>query len=103
MALLHGRSSGRKPLYALPIEGLDTCDDVGEECGEPVDDLIPMPLGDGNKEHVVEIRSNLDKITKQHLVTFLQGNADVFAWSPADLLGISLEAMTHHLGIDPIH
>lgn len=31
-----------------PIERLDTHDDLIKECGEPVDDLIPIYLEDGN-------------------------------------------------------
>lgn len=44
---------GGKPLDALLIKGLDTHDDLVEECGELANDLIPISLEVGNQEHVV--------------------------------------------------
>ena len=44
-----------------PIDGLDTRDDLAEERGEPIEDLVSIPLNDGNEEHVVKIGSNLGK------------------------------------------
>uniref|UniRef100_A0A6I9QPU4 Uncharacterized protein LOC105037583 n=1 Tax=Elaeis guineensis var. tenera TaxID=51953 RepID=A0A6I9QPU4_ELAGV len=35
-----------------PVDGLDTRDDLAEERGRPIEDLIPIPLNDGNTEHV---------------------------------------------------
>ena len=42
-----------------PIDGLDTHDDLTEERDEPIEDLVSIPLNDGNEEHVVKIDSNL--------------------------------------------
>lgn len=55
---------GGKSPDALLIEGLDTCHDLVEECGKQVDDLVSVSLEDGDEEHVVQIRSSLDKATK---------------------------------------
>ena len=44
-----------------PVDGLDTRDDLAEEWGEPIEDLVSIPLNDGNEEHVVKIGSNLGK------------------------------------------
>lgn len=52
---------GNKTADAYLIEGLDTCDDLVEQWGELAEDLIPIPLADGNPEHVVWIGSNLDE------------------------------------------
>ena len=49
--------SDRSDLY--PIDGLDACNDLTEERGGPIEDLVSIPLNDGNKEHVVKIGSNL--------------------------------------------
>ena len=44
-----------------PVDGLVTHDDLAEEQGEPIEDLVSIPLNDGNEEHVVKIDSNLGK------------------------------------------
>ena len=44
---------GVRPPEALPIEGLDTYDELAKECIEPIEHLIPIPLEDGNMEHTV--------------------------------------------------
>jgi hypothetical protein len=35
------------------------------------------------------------------LVDFLHANADIFAWSPSDMLGIPREVAEHSLDIPP--
>ena len=35
------------------------------------------------------------------MITFLQTNKDIFAWSPTDMLGTSLNVITHELHINP--
>lgn len=37
---------------AVPVEGLDTCDELTEERGELAEDLLTIPLHDGNSQHV---------------------------------------------------
>ena len=86
-----------------PVDGLDARDDLTEERGGPIEDLIPIPLNDGSAEHVVLIGSNLEEEVRTHLVDFLRRNADVFAWVPADMPGIETEVMEHHLAVDPKH
>ncbi|EHA8586757.1 hypothetical protein COCNU_scaffold000892G000030 [Cocos nucifera] len=81
------------------MDGLDTRDDLSEE-REPIDDLEEIPLNDGNKEHTVQIGSNLKGEVRKQLVTFLQRNADVFVWMPADMPGINAEVIEHYLGVD---
>ena len=44
-----------------PIDGLDTHDNLTEERGGPMEDLVAIPLNDGNEEHMVKIGSNLGK------------------------------------------
>ena len=86
-----------------PIDGLDARDDLTEERGGPIEDLVSIPLNDGNKEHVVKIGSNLGEEVRAQLIDFLQKNADVFVWVLADMPGIDAEVMEHRLAIDSKH
>lgn len=92
-----------KPPDGLSVEGLDTRDELIEERRKLVKDLVAILLHDGDSWHVVQIDLRVDKDTKQRLMTFLQKNADVFAWTPVDMLGIDSEVMMHHLKIDLNH
>ena len=47
------------------------------------------------------INKNLPTMLKQDLATFLRSNADLFAWTAADMPGISPEFMSHQLSIFP--
>ena len=84
-----------------PVDGLDTHDDLTEERGGPIEDLVSIPLNDGNKEHVVKIGSNLGEEVRAQLIDFLQKNVDVFAWVLTDMPGIDAEVMEHRLTVDP--
>lgn len=59
-----------KPLNAFPIKGLYTRDELAEETGKSMEDLIVIPLHDGNPQHVVRTGSKLDEAIKQQLVAF---------------------------------
>ena len=37
---------------------------------------------------------------RSELITFLQANKDVFAWTPSDMPGISPDVITHQLRIN---
>ena len=52
-------------------DGLDARDDLIEERGTPIEDLVPIPLNDGNAEHVAMIGSNLEEEVRTHLIDFL--------------------------------
>ena len=86
-----------------PVDGLDTRDDLAEERGEPIEDLVLIPLNDGNEEHVVKIGSNLGEEVWTQLIKFLQKNMDVFAWILTDMSGIDAGVMEHRLAVDPKH
>lgn len=55
----------------IPIEGLDIHDEFIDERGEPVEDLLAIPLHDGNLRHAVCIDSRLEELLKQQLINFL--------------------------------
>lgn len=86
----------------LLSRGLDTKNEMAEERGKPVEDLLTIPLHNENPQHV-QIGSRVDKATKQQLVSFLQKNVSVFTWSPLGILGIEPEVMMHYLNVDPTH
>ena len=85
------------------VDGLDARDDLTEERGDPIEDLVLVPLNDRNAEHVVMIGSNLGEEVRTHLVDFLRKNVDFFAWVPADMQRIDTEVMEHRLAVDPKH
>ena len=68
-----------------------------------MEDLVSIPLNDGNEEHMVKIGSNLGKEVQTQLINFLQKNADIFAWTPTDMSGIDAEVMQYRLAVDPKH
>ena len=86
-----------------PVDGLDACDDLTEERGGPIEDLVSISLNDGNAEHVAMIGSNLGEEVRTHLIDFLRKNVDVFAWVPTDMPEIDMEVMEHRLAVDPKH
>lgn len=57
-----------KIIDAYSIEGLDTCDDLAEQQGESIENLISTSLIDGNSKYTIWIGSNLDQVTKNQLV-----------------------------------
>ena len=54
-----------------PVDGLDARDDLTEERGTPIEDLVSIPLNDGNAEHVAMIGSNLEEEVRTRLIDFL--------------------------------
>ncbi|XP_077249231.1 uncharacterized protein LOC143888686 [Tasmannia lanceolata] len=75
---------GKNATESLPIELLDLRDEA--QGTQPAEDLISIPLCENDDEKVIQIGSSLDNGTRRSLTQFLQDNADVFAWAPADML-----------------
>ncbi|XP_077248571.1 uncharacterized protein LOC143888135 [Tasmannia lanceolata] len=90
---------GKNASESLPIELLDLRGEA--QVNEPAEDLISIPICDGDSEKFIQIGSSLDSSTRQKLTQFLRDNAYVFAWAPADMPGINPETSTHRLGVDP--
>ncbi|XP_077242412.1 uncharacterized protein LOC143882919 [Tasmannia lanceolata] len=74
---------GKNATESFPIELLDLRDEA--QGTQPAEDLISIPLYENDDEKVVQIGSSLDDDTRRSLTQFLQNNADVFAWAPADM------------------
>lgn len=94
---------GTKITDTYPVEGLDTHDDLTKQQEEPTKDLIFVPLADRNPEHIVRINSNLDQVTKNQPASFLQENADIFAWTPINMMGTDPSIISHQLNMDIKH
>ncbi|XP_010252435.1 PREDICTED: uncharacterized protein LOC104594015 [Nelumbo nucifera] len=85
----------------LMIEAYDFRDEVRTKRGQPVEDLIQVPLNEGDPERIVQVGSLLNDHIRKKLVQLLRDHADVFAWSTTDMSGIDPEVLTHHLNADP--
>ncbi|XP_074324126.1 uncharacterized protein LOC141661044 [Apium graveolens] len=84
----------------LPIEDMDVREN-NELRGKPAEDLVPIPLDPLDPEKVTYIGASLDKPLKGRLITFLQENNDVFAWTAAVMPGIDPNLITHRFNVDP--
>ncbi|GAV60876.1 hypothetical protein CFOL_v3_04404 [Cephalotus follicularis] len=87
---------------ALPITNVELRREVEPECPWPVEDVVQVPLEEGNTDKVFQVGSQLGEVEKEELITFLKNNRDVFAWSTEKVPGISSEAMVHKLSVDPM-
>ena len=81
---------------------LDVWDELNEQKGYLVDDLIQVSI-DEDPNKVVKIGLNLYEEDHQHLTSFLCANANIFAWPASNMLGIDLEVMVHQLNVDLKH
>ncbi|GAV65161.1 hypothetical protein CFOL_v3_08676, partial [Cephalotus follicularis] len=63
----------------LLVTNVELRGDVKPERLQPIDDVIQVPLEEGNIERVFQVGSQLGEVEKGKLITFLQNNRDVFA------------------------
>ena len=82
----------------LTIDKLDQREE--EERGSPAEQLEAILIGE-NSDRKVWVGSQLPDTEHHRLAELLTANADIFAWSAADMSGIPPETMTHRLNIDP--
>ncbi|CAL9122688.1 unnamed protein product, partial [Musa textilis] len=68
---------------------------------ELTEPTISVPLRENRSDQTVRVGSELPEQEQRQLVNFLQENADVFAWSPADMPGVDPEVAQHYLNISP--
>ncbi|GAV82807.1 hypothetical protein CFOL_v3_26258 [Cephalotus follicularis] len=85
----------------LPIANVELRGDVEPECPQLVEDVVQVPLEEGNSERFFHAGSQVGEVEKGELITFLQNNRYVFAWSAEEVPGISPDAMVHKLSVDP--
>jgi hypothetical protein len=67
----------------------------------PTKETKRINLGFADERKTAIISSSLDDKYESALVQFLQDNQDVFAWQPADMLGVSRELAKHKLKVHP--
>ena len=68
---------------------------------KPVEDLEAVKLDETNEEKLVYVGSQLCRNVKNEIIQCLRNNADIFAWSPADMPGVDPQVISHHLNVDP--
>ena len=74
---------------------------AGENRVVPVEITVPIPVDPKDPNKVLLVGSQLGIAVQRELISFLKANLDVFAWSHADMCGISPEIAVHVLNIDP--
>ena len=84
----------------LPIEDMDVRNDE-ERRGKPAENLVPIPLIQGEPDKVTYVGALLPEFLKTKLTSFLQENSNVFAWTAGDMPGIDPQLITHKLNVDP--
>ncbi|XP_072062137.1 uncharacterized protein [Arachis hypogaea] len=67
---------------------------------EPEGDLEKFRVGDGDEKFTF-VNRNLPHELKEPLMEMIRANADLFAWTPADMPGIDPQLMSHHLAVKP--
>ena len=67
----------------------------------PMEVTVPIPVDLKDPNKVLNVGSQLSMAVQNMLISFLKANLDVFAWSHADMCGISPEIAVHTLNIDP--
>ncbi|GAV56602.1 hypothetical protein CFOL_v3_00144 [Cephalotus follicularis] len=85
---------------ALSIVNVELRGDMEPERPQPVEDVLQVPMEEGNNEKLLQVGSQLGDAEKEELITFLQNNKDVFAWSAEEVPGISPDVMVHKLSMD---
>ncbi|GAV76975.1 hypothetical protein CFOL_v3_20448 [Cephalotus follicularis] len=64
---------------ALPIANVELRGDMEPERPQLVEDVIQVPVEEGDNEKVFQVGSRLEEAEKEELITFLRNNKDVFA------------------------
>uniref|UniRef100_A0A2N9HJY0 RNA-directed DNA polymerase n=1 Tax=Fagus sylvatica TaxID=28930 RepID=A0A2N9HJY0_FAGSY len=78
---------------------------VGERqnIAEPTEELKEIVLVEGlhNEKKTTRIGTSMKGEVRDSIVRFLRENADIFAWSHADMPGISTKVVAHSLNVNP--
>ena len=63
--------------------------------------MIQVNVGDQAHPKLISISESLSPIEKQDLISLIQEDVDVFAWSYEDMPGHDPQVAMHHLNIKP--
>ncbi|CAL2227017.1 unnamed protein product [Prunus armeniaca] len=70
---------------------------------QPAEELETVILNEEFPDRWVKIGTNLDPDLRRQFIDFLRQQAEVFAWSYDDMLGISPDVISHKLSISTAH
>ncbi|CAL2256617.1 unnamed protein product [Prunus armeniaca] len=93
-------------MYAVELDGinreveLDPREGTNKKTSNAMRDLEKVQIDDNNLDWIVKIGAQLPPQIRDNLTNFLRENAEVFAWSYEDMLGIDPEIISHRLSID---
>ncbi|KAM1431158.1 hypothetical protein ACFX2I_047142 [Malus domestica] len=79
----------------------DPRDDFFTQQAQPAEELENVSISKDYPDRMVKIGTTLSPFIRLALISFLQENTEVFAWSYMDMPGISPDIICHHLSIDP--
>jgi len=65
--------------------------------------ITQVCIDESDPKRCVGIGQDLNPAIREDLITSLKENKDSFAWSSANLRGISLEVTSHELNVDPTY
>nr|KYP51979.1 Retrovirus-related Pol polyprotein from transposon 17.6 [Cajanus cajan] len=69
-----------------------------DERVEPIEDRHPIVIGPTD-QHVTYLGSNLSEMERHEIGQVVRRNKDLFAWRPADMLGIDPNFLCHKLSV----
>jgi hypothetical protein len=74
-----------------------------QNIAEPTEELEEIVLVEGlhNEKKTTRIGTSMTEGVRDSIVRFLRENADIFAWSHADMPGISTKVVAHQLNVNP--
>ncbi|KAM2007334.1 hypothetical protein ACFX15_002257 [Malus domestica] len=79
----------------------DPRDDSFTQQAQPAEELENVFISKDYPDRMVKIGTTLSPLIRLALISFLQENTEVFAWSYENMLGISPDIICHRLSIDP--
>ncbi|KAM1328987.1 hypothetical protein ACFX2F_013196 [Malus domestica] len=79
----------------------DPRDESFTQQAQPTEELEKVSISKDYLDRIVKIGTTLLPPIHLELISFLQENTEVFAWSYEDMPGISLDIISHCLSIDP--
>jgi len=71
--------------------------------GPQISMITQVCIDESDPKRCVGIGHDFDPVIREDLITFLKESKDSFAWSSANLRGISLEVTSHELNVDPTY
>ncbi|XP_028120239.1 uncharacterized protein LOC114317675 [Camellia sinensis] len=85
---------------AMTINGVDVRDEEELVRGEPVEELVEVPVHPTDPTKTTKIGNQLSSQAKADLTALLAKHNNVFSWTHSDMPGIDLSFITHRLGIE---